>query len=91
MSQNDIVDRVQYLQELRRMSEELTAEIDRVQTEIKIHMADHSLTELVAGAFKVTWQTVVSARLDGRALARDFPNLVEKYTRHISTRRFQVR
>ena len=91
MSQSEIVDRVQYLQELRRMSEELTAEIDRGQTEIKVHRPAHSLKERGAGALRVPGQTVVSARLDGKALARDFPDLVEKYTRHISTRRFQVR
>ena len=91
MSQSEIVDRVQYLQELRRMAEELSAEIDRVQTEIKVHMAARSLTELVAGAFKVTWQTVVTSRIDGKALARDYPELAERYTRHISSRRFQVR
>ncbi len=91
MSNTEIIEKVQYLQELRRMGEELNGEIEAVQNQIKAHMTAHSLTELVAGAFRVTWQTVVTNRLDARALARDYPELAERYTRSTPSRRFQVK
>ena len=87
----ELVSRVQYLQELRRMSEELSGEIEGVQNEIKAHMTANALTELTAGPFKVTWATVASTRIDVKALARDYPDLAERYTRTTQSRRFQVK
>ena len=73
------------------MAEEIAAEIDAAQDEIKAHMTAHGLTDLVAGAFKVAWHTVTSSRIDGKALASDYPELAEKYTRTTSCRRFMVK
>lgn len=91
MSQNEIVTKLQNLQELRRMAEELAAEIEAAQDEIKAHMKANGLSDLVAGAFKVAWHTVTSTRIDGKALAADFPELAAKYTRTTSCRRFMVK
>ena len=91
MTHQEITARVQYLQELRRMSEDLTREIETVQNDIKAHMTQHSLTELVAGPFRVTWTTVPATRLDAKALARDYPDLAAQYTRATTTRRFTVK
>jgi len=91
MTPTEITARVQYLQELRRMSEELSQEIETVQNDIKSHMTQNNLTELVAGPFKVTWAPVLSTRLDTRALTRDHPDLAAQYTRPTTTRRFIVK
>ena len=90
MSQNEIITKLQDLQELRRMAEEISDEIDAAQDAIKAHMTANGLTDLVAGAFKVAWHTFTSSRIDGKALAADFPELAAKYTRTTSSRRFVV-
>lgn len=53
---------VKELMELKRMKEELEAEIAAVEDEIKKVMGDEET--IFAGAFKVSWRTFTSSRLD---------------------------
>ena len=68
MSQNEIITTVEELQELRRMQEELEAEITALQDRIKAHMDASGVDQMTAGAFKVSWKEVKSTRLDSAAL-----------------------
>ena len=88
MSQVEIITTVTELQELRRMREELETAIEAAQDKIKAIMGDSE--ELTAGAFKVTWKPVTSARLDTTALKKALPDVVERFTKTTTTRRFQV-
>lgn len=89
MSQSEIISTLTELQELRRMQEELSAEIDALQDAIKQHMgADEILT---AGPYKVTWKPVTTSRIDSKALSADHPDIAEQYTKITTTRRFTVK
>ena len=88
MSQHEIVATITELQELRRMQEELEAAIEAAQDKIKAHMGEAE--ELTAGAFKVTWKPVTSARLNTAALKIAMPEIVEQFTKTTTTRRFLV-
>ena len=45
---------------------------------------------MTAGVFKVTWKAITSARLDTAALKKALPDVVERFTKTTTTRRFQV-
>ena len=85
---NDIITKVQELMELRRMAEELQGEIDALQEAVKDFMGSEE--SMIAGAFKVSYKSVTSTRLDSAALKRDLPNVAALYTKQITTRRFTV-
>ena len=85
---NDIIAKVQELMELRRMSEELQAEIDTLQEAVKDFMGSEE--SMIAGALKVSYKSVTSSRLDTAALKRDLPNVAALYTKQTTTRRFTV-
>ena len=85
---NEIIIKIQELMELRRMSEELQAEIDALQEAVKDFMGSEE--SMVAGAFKVSYKTVTSSRLDSAALKRELPDVAARYTRQTTTRRFTV-
>lgn len=85
---NEIIIKIQELMELRRMSEELQAEIDALQEAVKAFMGSEET--MVAGAFKVSYKTVTSSRLDSAALKRELPDVAARYTRQTTTRRFTV-
>ena len=84
----EIITKIQELMELRRMSEELQAEIDTLQEAVKNFMGSEE--SMVAGAFKVSYKTVTSSRLDSAALKRELPDVAARYTRQTTTRRFTV-
>lgn len=90
MSQNEIISKVTELQELRRMAEDLAAEIESLQDSIKAHMIENDTEQLTAGAFKVSYKAVTSSRLDTSALKKAMPEIVAQYTKTTTTRRFSV-
>lgn len=85
---SDIITKVQELMELRRMAEELQAEIDALSEAVKSFMGSEET--MITGAFKVSYKNVTSNRLDSAALKRDLPNVAALYTRQTTTRRFTV-
>ena len=85
---NEIVRKVQELMELRRLAEELQTEIEALQDAVKDFMGSEE--SMIAGAFKVSYKSVTSSRLDSAALKRELPDVAARYTRQSTVRRFTV-
>ena len=77
------------LLELKRMKEELEAEIAQQEDAIKSVMGDEEI--LLAGAFKVTWTPYTTSRFDSTRFKKDHAELAAAYTKTTTTRRFSVR
>ena len=90
MATNEIIRKLNELSELRRMADELNAEIEAIQDEIKAHMTEADTDTLTAGAFKVTWKAVTSTRIDTAALRKDLPEIWQEYGKTSTTKRFSV-
>lgn len=88
MSINEITKTAAELMELRRMREELDAEIATLEDAIKKEMGDRE--QLIAGAFKVTWKPVTSSRFDSARFKKDRAELAAAYTKVTTARRFCI-
>ena len=88
MSNPNMEAKVKELMELKRMKEELEAEIASVEDEIKKVMGDEEL--LTAGAFKVSWKNFTSSRIDTTALKKAMPEIAEQFTKQTHSRRFAI-
>ena len=82
--------KIDELRELMRMKEELEAEITALQDEIKAVMTAENTDELRGADYKVTWRQYQQSRIDSKALKEDLPEVAEKYTKIITTRRFLI-
>ena len=80
--------KVRELMELKRMREELDAEIASVEDAIKAVMGSEET--LIAGAYKVSWKTFTSSRLDSIALKKALPDIAAQFTRQTTARRFSI-
>ena len=89
MSNPNMEPKIKELLELKRMKEELEAEITSMEDGIKQVMGDEET--LLAGAFKVTWTPYTSTRFDSARFKKDHAELAEAYTKTTTTRRFSVR
>ena len=89
MSNPNMEAKVKELMELRRMKEEIEAEITAAEDEIKDVMGDEET--LLAGAFKVDWKTVITSRIDTATLKKMMPEIAERFMKQTTTRRFCVR
>ena len=90
MATNEIIRKLNELSELRHMADELNAEIEAIQDEIKAHMTEADTDTITAGAFKVTWKAITSTRIDTTALRKDLPEIWQEYGKTTTTRRFSV-
>ena len=89
MSNPNMETKIKELLELKRMKEELEAEITSMEDEIKALMGDEET--LLAGAFKVTWTAYTSSRFDSAKFKKEHADLAAAYTKTTTTRRFSVR
>ena len=90
MSMNELESKVAQLRELRRMADELAAEITATEDELKAYMTANNADTLHGPSFKITWKEVTSSRLDSKALKAAAPTIWEQFTRQTTTRRFIV-
>ena len=75
MATNELISKLNDLAQLRRLADDLDAEISAIQDEIKAHMAAAQTDTLTAGAFRVVWKSVTSTRIDTAALRRELPEV----------------
>ena len=89
MSRNEIETTMKELLELKRMKDDLEAEISALEDKIKDEMGEAE--ELVAGPFKATWKAVTSSRLDSKALVAFLgKDALAPYYKTTTTRRFCI-
>lgn len=90
MSINEMDSKVKELRELRRMADELAAEIEAITDTIKGYMEAQEVDTITGADWKVTWKTVTSSRLDTTALKKAAPELAQQFTKTTTSRRFCV-
>ena len=90
MSMNEMEAKVSELRELRRMADDLAAEIGALEDDLKAYMTANGADELHGHSFKITWKPITSSRLDSKALKAAAPTIWEQFSRQSTTRRFVV-
>lgn len=90
MSAQEMEIKVNELRELRRMADELAAEITATEDTLKAYMTANQADELHGSNFKITWKEVTSSRLDSKALKAAAPEMWAQFTKQTTTRRFIV-
>lgn len=88
MSTHELEAKIKELRQLQALIDEAQAEAEGIKDAIKAHMGKRE--ELRAGEYQVTWKAVKSARIDAVALRAALPEVVERFTRETTTRRFCV-
>lgn len=90
MSNTELSATIHELRELRRMADELAAEIETLTDAVKEHMTAAGVDTLAGTDYKVTWRDVSSRRLDSTALKRDHAELYSQYSRETVSKRFTL-
>lgn len=90
MSTKELAKAVRRLRELEAEAAQLGGEIDALKEQIKAEMAARDVDEMQTGVFHVRWTAVQSTRFDSAAFRKAMPELYDRFTRKIETRRFTV-
>lgn len=90
MNRTEINEAVKNIRELKRMREEIEAEISAEEDRIKDEMNRTSNYTIMGDDYKVTYNEVTSTRIDTTALKKALPDVVERFSKTTTTRRFCI-
>lgn len=90
MSINEMDSRVKELRELRRMADELAAEIESITDSIKADMDAEGVDTISGVDWKVTYKTVTASRLDTSAFKKALPEIAAQFMKSTTSRRFCI-
>lgn len=90
MSKNEIISKIEALNEWEALMEEARAEAEALRDSIKAEMMAQDTEELIAGQYIVRWTYVLSNRFDTTAFKKVMPDVYKAYTKQTSSRRFTI-
>ena len=90
MATNEMIKKIEELQELEAYIEEVKAEAEAIRDEIKQTMLDQDTEELTAGQYIVRWTSVLTNRFDTTAFKKALPEVYKAYTEQSASRRFSI-
>ena len=90
MSQNEMISKIEALNEWEALMEEARCEAEAIRDSIKAEMMERGVEELEAGKFIIRWTPILSNRFDSTAFKKIYGDLYKAYTKQVSSRRFTV-
>ena len=90
MSTNQIIQKIESLQEWETLMEEAKKEADALRDEIKQEMMIRNTEELTVGQYIIRWTSVLSQRFDATAFKKVMPDIYKAYLKQVSSRRFTI-
>ena len=91
MTQLTLTHRIEELNDLEAMIEELKAEAETIKDAIKNEMADRGVEEMVVGDYIVRWVDILSSRFDTKRFKVEMGEaLYKSYTKEVSSKRFSI-
>jgi len=90
MTKNEMIKKIEELQELETFIEEIKAEAETIKDSIKAEMLDRDIEELAAGQYIVRWTSVLTNRFDTTNFKKAHSELYKSFTKQINSRRFTV-
>ncbi len=90
MSRNELISRIEALNEWEALMEEARAEAEAIRDSIKAEMMERNTEELMAGQYIIRWTSVLSNRFDTTGFKKAYGDLYKAFTKQTSSRRFTV-
>ncbi len=90
MSLNEMITKIEALQEMEAFLEEIKAEAESLRDTIKADMMEKGLEEMEAGKYIIRWTPVLSNRFDTTGFKKAYGDLYKAYTKQTASRRFTI-
>ena len=90
MSKNELVAKIEALNEWEALMEEAKAEAEAIRDSIKAEMMERDTEELIVGSYIVRWTSVLSNRFDSTGFKKLYGDLYKAFTKQTASRRFSI-
>lgn len=90
MANNELLNKIQALNEWEALMEEAKAEAEAIRDELKLEMLSRGTEELEVGQYMVRYQSIVSNRFDSSAFKKALPEVYKTFIRQSTSKRFSI-
>ena len=90
MSRNELISKIESLQEWETLMEEAKAEAEAIRDSIKQEMLNRELEELECGQYIIRYQSIISNRFDNSAFKKALPDVYQAFIRQSTSKRFSI-
>ena len=90
MTRNEMITKIEALNEWEELLEEAKSEVDAIRTSIKEEMERQAVEELTCGQYIIRYTSVISNRFDSTTFKRLYSDLYKDFTKPVNSRRFSV-
>ncbi len=90
MSKNELISKIEALNEWEALMEEARVEAEAIRDSIKQEMLDRDAEELTAGQYIIRWTSVLTNRFDTTGFKKAYGDLYKAFTKQSTSRRFTI-
>ena len=90
MATNELLKKIEALNEWEALMEEARAEAEAIRDSIKQEMLERGTEELEVGQYMVRYQSIVSNRFDSSAFKKALPEVYKSFIRQSTSKRFSI-
>ena len=90
MTRNEIITKIEALNEWEALMEEAKAEADAIRDSLKAEMMERETEDRIAGSYIIRWTSVLSNRFDTTGFKKMYGDLYKAFTKQSASRRFSI-
>lgn len=90
MNKQELLEKIEALNEWEAILEEAKQEADSIRDEIKADMTEKEVEELDLGQYIVRYTSVLTNRFDTTSFKKTYGDLYKEFTKQIASRRFSI-
>ena len=90
MAINELLTKIELLNEWEALMEEAKAEAEAIRDSIKAEMLERDTEELECGKYIIRYQSIVSNRFDNSAFKKALPDVYNSFIRQTTSKRFSI-
>ena len=90
MANNELLNKIEALNEWEALMEEAKAEAEALRDSIKQEMLNRNTDEMEVGQYIVRWTSVLTQRFDSTSFKKAMPDVYKAFTKQTASRRFSI-
>ena len=90
MATNELLNKIQALNEWEELLEQTKAEAEAIRDEIKQEMLARDTDEMEVGQYIVRWTSVLTQRFDSTSFKKAMPDVYKAFMKQTASRRFSI-
>ena len=90
MSSNELIKKIEALNEWEQMIEDAKKRADELRNSIKEEMELRDTEELVVGNYIVRFTSILSNRFDTTAFKKKYAEMYKEFTKQVTSKRFTI-